>query len=199
MPRWRRSAERDPSIPPLQLRWTSTGGSAGRPAASGAAPATLPQRSEAPATAPITTSTATAASSGALPYPRTVRGCSTPPTPRPTGCGPTASARVTAPPRAQPERLLGVHRRTHGRHAASRHPELNAAGIKDAAPMTSPEQSDRVSVGVFADQAHAVRRAEQVRRWDSSPRWACASTASRPTGSISTSSHPRPTRSRRIW
>jgi hypothetical protein len=40
---------------------------------------------------------------------------------------------------------------------------LNAAGIHDAAPMTQPEQSDRVSVGVFADQAHAVRRAEQVR------------------------------------
>jgi cell division septation protein DedD len=40
---------------------------------------------------------------------------------------------------------------------------LNAAGIHDAAPMTAPEQSDRVSVGVFADQAHAVRRAEQVR------------------------------------
>jgi hypothetical protein len=29
--------------------------------------------------------------------------------------------------------------------------------------MTQPEQSDRVSVGVFADQARAVRRAEQVR------------------------------------
>ena len=40
---------------------------------------------------------------------------------------------------------------------------LNAAGIRDAAVMTEPEQSDRVSVGVFADQAHAVRRAEQVR------------------------------------
>jgi hypothetical protein len=40
---------------------------------------------------------------------------------------------------------------------------LNAAGIHDAAVMTQPEQSDRVSVGVFADQAHAVRRAEQVR------------------------------------
>ncbi len=40
---------------------------------------------------------------------------------------------------------------------------LNAAGIHDAASMTQPEQSDRVSVGVFADQAHAVRRAEQVR------------------------------------
>ena len=40
---------------------------------------------------------------------------------------------------------------------------LNAVGIRDAAVMTEPEQSDRVSVGVFADQAHAVRRAEQVR------------------------------------
>ncbi len=40
---------------------------------------------------------------------------------------------------------------------------LSAAGIHDAAPMTQPEQSDRLSVGVFADQAHAVRRAEQVR------------------------------------
>lgn len=40
---------------------------------------------------------------------------------------------------------------------------LNAAGIHDAAIMTEPAQGDRVSVGVFADQAHAVRRAEQVR------------------------------------
>jgi hypothetical protein len=40
---------------------------------------------------------------------------------------------------------------------------LSAAGIRDAAIMTEPAQSDRVSVGVFADQAHAVRRAEQVR------------------------------------
>ena len=40
---------------------------------------------------------------------------------------------------------------------------LNNAGIHDAVAMTQPEQSDRVSVGVFADQAHAVRRAEQVR------------------------------------
>ena len=40
---------------------------------------------------------------------------------------------------------------------------LNAAGIHDAASMTQPEQSDRVSVGYFSDQTHAVRRAEQVR------------------------------------
>jgi hypothetical protein len=41
---------------------------------------------------------------------------------------------------------------------------LNAAGIHDAASMTQPEQSDRVSVGFFSDQTHAVRRAEQVRQ-----------------------------------
>jgi hypothetical protein len=41
---------------------------------------------------------------------------------------------------------------------------LNAAGIHDAAAMTQPEQSDRVSVGFFSDQKHAVRRAEQVRQ-----------------------------------
>jgi hypothetical protein len=41
---------------------------------------------------------------------------------------------------------------------------LNAAGIHDAASMTQPEQSDRVSVGFFNDQTHAVRRAEQVRQ-----------------------------------
>jgi hypothetical protein len=40
---------------------------------------------------------------------------------------------------------------------------LNAAGIHDAASMTQPEQSDRVSVGFFSDKTHAVRRAEQVR------------------------------------
>jgi hypothetical protein len=40
---------------------------------------------------------------------------------------------------------------------------LNAAGIHDAVSMTQPEQSDRVSVGYFSDQTHAVRRAEQVR------------------------------------
>jgi hypothetical protein len=41
---------------------------------------------------------------------------------------------------------------------------LSAAGIHDAASMTQPEQSDRVSVGFFSDQTHAVRRAEQVRQ-----------------------------------
>ena len=37
---------------------------------------------------------------------------------------------------------------------------LNAAGMKDAAAMA--DESERVSVGVFSDQKHAVHRAEQV-------------------------------------
>jgi len=36
---------------------------------------------------------------------------------------------------------------------------LNSAGMKDAAAM---DESERVSVGVFSDQRHAVHRAEQV-------------------------------------
>ena len=38
---------------------------------------------------------------------------------------------------------------------------LSAAGIRDAAAMK--DQVTQVSVGVFSDQAHAVKRAEQVR------------------------------------
>jgi hypothetical protein len=37
---------------------------------------------------------------------------------------------------------------------------LNAAGIRDAAVM--PDVSDRVSIGIFSDQKHAIHRAEQV-------------------------------------
>jgi len=37
---------------------------------------------------------------------------------------------------------------------------LNAAGMRDAAVM--PDETERVSVGVFSDQRHAVHRAEQV-------------------------------------
>jgi len=40
---------------------------------------------------------------------------------------------------------------------------LIAAGVHDAAMMTQPADAGRISVGVFADQAHAVHRAEQVR------------------------------------
>jgi len=41
--------------------------------------------------------------------------------------------------------------------------KLSAAGIRDTAALPAPQPGDRVSVGFFADQAHAVRRAEQVR------------------------------------
>jgi hypothetical protein len=41
--------------------------------------------------------------------------------------------------------------------------KLSAAGIRDTAALAAPQPGDRVSVGFFADQAHAVRRAEQVR------------------------------------
>jgi hypothetical protein len=37
---------------------------------------------------------------------------------------------------------------------------LNASGIKDAVAMS--DETERVSVGIFADQRHAVHRAEQV-------------------------------------
>lgn len=41
--------------------------------------------------------------------------------------------------------------------------KLQDAGLHDAAVMTQADQAGRVSVGIFADQSHAVRRAEQVR------------------------------------
>lgn len=37
---------------------------------------------------------------------------------------------------------------------------LTAAGIRDAAVM--PDESERVSIGIFSDQKHAIHRAEQV-------------------------------------
>jgi hypothetical protein len=40
---------------------------------------------------------------------------------------------------------------------------LQQGGIQDAVAMTDPEHADRVAVGIFSDQARAVRRAEQVR------------------------------------
>jgi hypothetical protein len=154
------SAEQNSSIPPLQLAPRSPAPLAAGTASSGA-PA------GAPATSGSTTSasTATAAASG------------------PGRCrslGPFEDANAA---NAAAERLRAHGWSPRDRTAESTNPnvywvyigeltadmqhraiaQLNTAGIKDAAPMTSPEQSDRVSVGVFADQAHAVRRAEQVR------------------------------------
>ena len=159
------SAERDASIPPLQLVPRSQAPAASSPpAASGAAgPSGAPTAATgAPAAASITTASA-AAGSG-----------------RCRSLGPFEDANAA---NAAAERLRARGWNPRDRSAESTNPNvywvyigeltvdlqhraiatLNAAGIKDAAPMTAPEQSDRVSVGVFADQAHAVRRAEQVR------------------------------------
>lgn len=40
---------------------------------------------------------------------------------------------------------------------------LAKAGIQDAHAISGPQQEARISLGVFPDQAHAVRRAEQIR------------------------------------
>jgi hypothetical protein len=40
---------------------------------------------------------------------------------------------------------------------------LAKAGIQDVHPVTGPQQDARISLGLFADQAKAVRRAEQIR------------------------------------
>lgn len=41
---------------------------------------------------------------------------------------------------------------------------LARAGISDVHPITGPQQEARISLGLFADQARAVRRAEQIRQ-----------------------------------
>jgi hypothetical protein len=41
---------------------------------------------------------------------------------------------------------------------------LARAGIDDVHPITGPQQEARISLGLFADQARAVRRAEQIRQ-----------------------------------
>jgi hypothetical protein len=41
---------------------------------------------------------------------------------------------------------------------------LTQAGIQDAHAVNGPRQEPRISLGLFADQARAVRRAEQVRQ-----------------------------------
>ena len=40
---------------------------------------------------------------------------------------------------------------------------LEKGGIQDASLMTGGEDAGRISVGIFSEQARAVRRAEQVR------------------------------------
>lgn len=156
------SAEQNPSIPPLQLAPRSQTPAASAGPAMNSATAAGASASTGSA-APASTATAAAAGPGRC---------------RSLGPFEDASAANSAA-----ERLRAHGWNPRDRSAESTNPnvywvyigeltadmqrraiaQLNAAGIKDAAPMTSPEQSDRVSVGVFADQAHAVRRAEQVR------------------------------------
>jgi hypothetical protein len=149
------------AVPSLALAGTSAG--AGVPAGRSAAPATAP---------------AAAASDN---------------DPRSSGAAPAANPPrcVTVGPLADEAAVAGVaivlgQRGLHGRRrtvdtqvvdgywvyipqlkdAAERRrvlARLNSAGMRDAAAMPQPERADRVSVGVFSDQNHAVKRAEQVR------------------------------------
>lgn len=57
---------------------------------------------------------------------------------------------------SEPAGDAGAQRRTLTR--------LARAGISDVHPITGPGQAARISLGVFADQARAVRRAEQIRQ-----------------------------------
>ncbi len=41
---------------------------------------------------------------------------------------------------------------------------LTHAGVQDVHPVNGPQQEPRISLGLFADQARAVRRAEQIRQ-----------------------------------
>jgi hypothetical protein len=166
------AASRDESVPPLQLAGgpataaTPAGAITARPAAATPSATSAPAVTSAPGgTTPITTATASS------PAPTAAR-CRT--------LGPfddLNAANVVA------DRLRSRGFSPRDRSADTSNPNvywvyigeltadaqhraiqtLSAAGIHDAAPMTQPEQSDRLSVGVFADQAHAVRRAEQVR------------------------------------
>jgi hypothetical protein len=162
------TAERDASIPPLQLASRSPPAAApatpATPAASGAAAASSPPAAASSAPANVSGATANGAAASA----------------RCRSVGPFEDANAA---NAAADRLRAHGFSPRDRSVESANPkvywvyigeltvdmqhraiaQLNAAGIKDAAPMTAPEQSDRVSVGVFADQAHAVHRAEQVR------------------------------------
>lgn len=156
------AADRDASIPPLQLV-PRPGATAASTAAATAAAVPAATAAAAPTVAPApTASTAAAAAT------------------RCRSLGPFEDANAA--------NAAAEHLRAHGlnpreRSADTTNPNiywvyigeltsemqrramqvLSAAGIHDAAAMKEPEQSDRVSVGMFADQAHAVRRAEQVR------------------------------------
>lgn len=160
------AADRDAGIPPLQLELqgnaASSSPSGGAAGASPGAAATAPTGSSTSVTAATNTTAESA------------------PSTRCRSLGPFDDANAA---NAAADRLRTRGMNPHDRSADTVNPNvywvyigeltvemqrraiqtLNSAGIHDAVSMTQPEQSDRVSVGVFADQAHAVRRAEQVR------------------------------------
>ena len=157
------AAELEPGIPPLQLELKANAAVAASPAAA--------------TTAPLTSNASAPASAGAAAPLITAESA---PSARCRSLGPFDDVNAA---NAAADRLRTRGMNPRDRSAETVNPNvywvyigeltvemqhraiqtLNAAGIHDAVSMTQPEQSDRVSVGVFADQAHAVRRAEQVR------------------------------------
>jgi cell division septation protein DedD len=164
------AADRDAGIPPLQLELKGNAASAS-PQGGAAAVAASPAASSAPQ--------GSASSAGPGSAAPNITAESTPST-RCRSLGPFDDVNAA---NAAVDRLRTRGMNPHDRSADTVNPNvywvyigeltvemqrraiqtLNSAGIHDAVSMTQPEQSDRVSVGVFADQAHAVRRAEQVR------------------------------------
>jgi hypothetical protein len=156
------SIDRDAGIPPLQLEMK------------GNAAASLPSGASAAAASPVAAATAPMGSTPDMT-------AESAPSTRCRSLGPFDDVNAA---NAAADRLRTRGMNPHDRSAETVNPNvywvyigeltvelqrraiqtLNSAGIHDAVAMTQPEQSDRVSVGVFADQAHAVRRAEQVSR-----------------------------------
>jgi cell division septation protein DedD len=168
------AAERDAGVPPLQLELkgnaaasSSSGGTAAAAAASGAtalvAGTTTPTGPSTPVSSPLSNTTAEGGSSARCrslgPFDDVNAANAAADRLRTRGMNPHDRSAETVNPNVYWVYIgeLTVEMQRHAIQA------LNNAGIHDAVSMTQPEQSDRVSVGVFADQAHAVRRAEQVR------------------------------------
>jgi hypothetical protein len=168
------AAERDPAVPALQLDAKAADASTSASPPLGASPPA------ASAAAAPTAATAAAPASTHAPAAASNSVAESAPSMRCRSLGPFDDVNAA---NAAADRLRTRGMNPHDRSAETVNPNiywvyigeltadmqrraiqtLNAAGIHDAASMTQPEQSDRVSVGVFADQAHAVRRAEQVR------------------------------------
>jgi cell division septation protein DedD len=172
------AVDRDAGIPPLQL--VLNGNAATSPPAAATAPMGSSTSVTAPSAghaAPVTPNSSTPAGAGSAAPEMTAESA---PSTRCRSLGPFDDVNAA---NAAADRLRTRGMNPHDRSADTVNPNvywvyigeltvemqrraiqtLNSAGIHDAVSMIQPEQSDRVSVGVFADQAHAVRRAEQVR------------------------------------